>query len=64
LVGGMRRQFAMNPMLHRTIMRKSITFAYVQSRGNKSKVGLRSLSDKTGQTLTLHRYGTKEQRGT
>ena len=26
---GMRRQFAMNPMLHRTILRKSITFAYV-----------------------------------
>jgi len=63
--GGMRRQFAMNPMLHRTIMRKSITFAYVQLRGNKSKFGLRrSLSDKTGQTLTLHRYGTNKQCGT
>jgi len=59
-----RRQFAMNPMLHRTIIRKSITFAYVQLRGNKSKVGLRkSLSDKTGQTSTLHRYGTNEQCG-
>jgi len=63
-VGGVRHQFAMNPMLHRTIMRKSITFAYVQLRGNKSKVGLRSLSDKTCQTLTLHRYGTNEQCGT
>jgi len=36
----MRRQFAMNPMLHRTIIRKSITFAYVQLRGSKSKLGL------------------------
>jgi len=45
-------------------MRKSIIFAYMQLRGNKSKVGLRSLSDKTGQTLTLHRYGTNEQCGT
>jgi len=60
----MRHQLAMNPMLHRTIMRKSITFAYVQLRGNKSKVDLRSLSDKTSQTLTLHRYGTNEQCGT
>jgi len=63
-MGGMRRQFAMNPMLHRTIMRKSITFAYVQLQRNKAKVGLRSLSDKTGQTLILHRYGTNEQCGT
>jgi len=39
--GGMRRQFAMNPMLHRTIIRKSITFAYVQLRGNKSKIGFK-----------------------
>jgi len=60
----MRRQFAMNPMLHRTISHKSITFAYVQLRGNKSKVTLRSLSDKIGQTLTLHRYGTNEHCGT
>jgi len=30
----------MNPMLHRTILRKSITFAYVHLRGNKSKLGL------------------------
>jgi len=61
----MRRQFAMNPMLHRTILRKSVTFAYVQLRGNKSKVGLRrSLNDKIGQTLTLHRYGTNEHCGT
>jgi len=36
----MRRQFAMNPMLHRTIMRKSLTLAYVKLRGNKSKLGL------------------------
>ena len=62
--GGMRHQFAVNPMLHSTIMRKSITFAYVQLRGNKSKAGLRSLRDKTDQTLTLHRYGTNEQCGT
>jgi len=27
--GGMRYRFAMNPMLHRTILRKSITLAYV-----------------------------------
>jgi len=27
--GGMRYRFAMNPMLHRTILHKSITFAYV-----------------------------------
>jgi len=27
-------------MLHRTILRKSITFAYVHLRGNKSKLGL------------------------
>jgi len=31
----MRYRFAMNPMLHRTILRKSITFAYVYLRGNK-----------------------------
>ena len=36
--GGMRCQFAMNPTLHRAILRKSITFAYVHLRGNKSKV--------------------------
>jgi len=29
-----------NPMLHRTILCKSITFAYVGLRGNKSKLGL------------------------
>ena len=38
--GGMRYRFAMNPMLHRTILRKSITFANVHLRGNKSKLGL------------------------
>jgi len=36
----MRYRFAMNPMLHRTILRKSIYFAYVHLRGNKSKLGL------------------------
>jgi len=36
---GMRCRFAMNPMLHRTILRKSITFAYVDLRENKSKLG-------------------------
>jgi len=36
----MRYRFAMNPMLHRTTLRKSITFAYVHLRGNKSKHGL------------------------
>ena len=62
---GMRCRFAMNPMLHRTILRKSITFAYVHLRENKSKLGLRrSLSEKTGQTLTLHRCGTNKQYGT
>jgi len=30
----------MNPMLHRTILRKSITFAYAHLRGIKSKLGL------------------------
>jgi len=38
--GGMRYRFAMNPTLHRTILRKSITFAYVHLRGHKSKLGL------------------------
>jgi len=49
----MRREIAMmNPMLHRTIIHKSITFAYVHLRGHKSKVVLRkSLSDITGQTF-------------
>jgi len=36
LVRRMRYRFAMNPMLHRTVLRKSITFAYVHLRGNKS----------------------------
>jgi len=36
----MQYRFAMNPMLHRTILRKSITFACVHIRGNKSKFGL------------------------
>jgi len=36
----MRYRFAMNPMLHRTILRKSITFACVHLWGNKSKIGL------------------------
>jgi len=35
----MRYRFTMNPMLHGTILRKSITFAYVHLRGNKSKLG-------------------------
>jgi len=30
----------MNPMLHMTTLRKSITFAYVHLRGNMSKLGL------------------------
>jgi len=38
---GMRYRFAMNPVLHRAILRKSITFAYVRLRGNKSKLGLK-----------------------
>ena len=63
--GGGRRQFAKNPMLHRIILRKSTTFTYVHLRGNKSQVSLRrSLSDKIGQTLTLHRYVTNEHCGT
>jgi len=37
---GMRCRFSMNPMLHRTIMRKSITSTYIHLRGNKSKPGL------------------------
>jgi len=37
---GMRCRFAMNPMLHRAIMRKSITSTYVHLRGSKSKLGL------------------------
>jgi len=32
----------MNPMIHRTILLKSITFAYVHLLGNKSKLGLDS----------------------
>ena len=40
LVGRMRCRFSMNPMLHRTIMRKSITSTYIHLRGNKSKLGL------------------------
>jgi len=38
--GGMRCRFAMNTMLHSTIMRKSITFVYAHFRGNKSKLVL------------------------
>jgi len=45
-------------------MRKSITFAYVHLRENKSNCFRRSLSDETDQTLTLHRYGTNKQCGT
>jgi len=41
--GGMRYRFAMNPKFHRTILRKSITLAYVHVRGNKSKLGLEKL---------------------
>jgi len=37
---GVRYRFAKNPMLHRTILCKSITFAYVHLWGNKSKRGL------------------------
>jgi len=33
-----------NPMLHRTILRKSITFVYVHLGGNKSKLGLEQVS--------------------
>jgi len=58
LVGGMRYRFAMNPMLHRTILRKSINCAYVHLRGNKSKLGLEAW------VITLHRYGTNKQCGT
>jgi len=36
----MRYRFAINPMLHRTILRKSVTFAHVHLRGNKSELGL------------------------
>jgi len=36
----MRNRLAINPMFHRNILRKSITFAYVHLRGNKSKPGL------------------------
>jgi len=36
----MRYRFAMNPMLHRTVLRKSITFVYVRLRGNKAKLDL------------------------
>jgi len=38
--GAMRRRFAMNPTFHRTILRKSITFAYVHLRGDKSELRL------------------------
>jgi len=38
--GVMRYRFAMNPMLHRTVLRKSITFAYVHLRRNKYKLVL------------------------
>jgi len=38
--GEMRYRFAMNPMVHKTILHKSITFTYVHLRGNKSKLGL------------------------
>ena len=38
----MRYRFAMNPMVHRTIWCKSITFAYVHLRRSKSKFGLDS----------------------
>jgi len=38
--GAMRCRFAMNPMLHRTILSKSITFAHLHLRGNKSELGL------------------------
>jgi len=38
----MRYRFAMNPMLHRTVLRKSITSTHVglHLRGNKYKLGL------------------------
>jgi len=36
----MRYRFAMNPTLHRTILHKSVTFAHVHLRENKSKLGL------------------------
>jgi len=39
---GMRYQFAMNLKVRRTILYKSITFAYVHSLGNNSKLGLDS----------------------
>jgi len=32
----------MNPMVHRTILCKSVTFAYVHLLGNKCKLGLDS----------------------
>jgi len=35
-------RFAMNPMVQRSILRKSITFAYVHLLRNKSKLGLDS----------------------
>jgi len=41
--GGIRYRFAMNPLFHWTILRKSITLAYVHLRGNKSKLGLEKL---------------------
>jgi len=36
----MRYRFAMNPTLHRSILRKSVTFAHVHLRENMSKLGL------------------------
>jgi len=36
----MRYRFAMNPMLHRTILGKSISFVHVHLRGNKNKLDL------------------------
>jgi len=36
----MRYRIAINPMFHMTMLRKSITFAYVHLRGNIFKLGL------------------------
>ena len=38
--GGMGHRFAENPMLRRTLLRKSITSTHVHLRGKKSKLGL------------------------
>jgi len=50
-------------MLHRIILRKLITLAYVHLRGNKSKLGLEE-AWVINLVQLLHRYGINKQCGT